>query len=74
MKVLAIKYQYRGRYSAEIKTGTYVLTVRDATPTHKVIETFQKKMQDCYCLDRIPSVSYQVCDGVIPAMIATSKL
>ena len=73
-KAIAIKIDYISPRTNKSIQERRVLTQLGNHKTHKVIETLQKKIMKGYVLDRLPSVTFQVCDNFVAAMIASCKL
>ena len=74
-KAIAIRIDYVSPRTHISITERRILTDYDDThKLHKVIETLQNKIKVGYVLDRVPGISYQVCDNMIDAMVASCKL
>ena len=75
-KAIAIRIDYVSPRTNISITERRVLTDydNDTHKLHKVIETLQNKIKAGYVLDRVPGISYQVCDDMIQAMAASCKL
>lgn len=74
--VIAIKIDYVSPRTGERNVSSEVLTGYDPTKhsISKVIETVQKKIKKGHVLDRLPGITYQVCNDLVSGMVASTKL
>ena len=72
-RAIAIKIDYLNPRTGKRETSSQVLTGVGNHSITKVVETFQKRFKVGHVLDRLPSITWQVCDNMIDAMIATTK-
>jgi len=73
-KALAIKIDYISPRTNKRIIERRVLTRLGNHKVHKVIEELQKKIKTGYELNRIPSITYQVCNDFVSALVASNKL
>jgi hypothetical protein len=74
--VIAIKIEYISPRTGERNVSSEVLTGYDPAKhsISKIIETAQKKIKEGHVLDKLPSITYQVCDNLVAGMVASTKL
>jgi len=78
MKAIAIKINYVSPRMPDNVSGIterrVITGITDKHKVHEIIEALQKRIKRGYVLDRLPSISWQLCDGFIDALVASNKL
>ena len=76
MQAIAVKISYMNPRTQKRDVSNAILTGYNPKEQsiNNIIETLQKKIKTGYVLDRLPSVTYQVCDDSVAAMIVSTKL
>ena len=76
MTAIAIKIDYISPRTNKRNVSHGVLTDFDPDKhsISHVIETLQRKIKEGHVLNRLPSITFQVCPDMVSAMVASSRL
>jgi len=74
MKFVAVRIDYTSPRTGIHCVERHAVKVKDTRSTRKMIEALQRRMMKLAGLNRVPSVTWQLCDDWVSSIVKSNQL